>query len=150
MPVRFVWTGLDELKAALRALPDTLRSEASTIVLDEANTIAARVTDVYAAHRDTGDLADHVSVVKVTRGPYGVGATVKSSGKISWLFDNGSQARHYVTASGADHATGQMWGKTTPPHTFVSNMQTGRREMWAQIAELLKREGLVVSGSADD
>lgn len=150
MPVRFVWTGLDELKAALRALPETLSAEASTIVIDQANTIAARVVDVYEAHRDTGDLADHVSVVKVTRGRYGVGATVKSAGKIAWLFDNGSQARHYVTASGADHSTGAMWGKTPAPHTFVGNMITGRREMWESIAELLKREGLAVSGSADD
>lgn len=143
MGAGWTWSGLDELKQALRELPAVLSADASTIIERRATESAETVRAAYLAHRDTGDLADHVTV-KTVRTQFGTASTVKSSGKIAWLFDNGSQARHYVTAHGATHPTGAMWGKTPAPHTFVNTMSAGRREMYGELAELLRREGLVV------
>lgn len=141
-----VWTGLEEFKQQLRAMPAELTGEASGIVTGEAEGAAAEIRAVYEAHARSGDLASHVFVSAVSKGQFGAGAVVKSTGKHAWLFDNGSQARHRV--SGA--STGTMWGQTpTPPlHTFVATMIRRRRAMYEQLKALLARKGLVVTGDA--
>ncbi len=73
---------------------------------------------------------------------------MKSRSKLAWLYDNGSQARHYITKAGKRHDTGAMWGKTPAPHLFVQTMLRARRRMYEQLKDLLTRHGLSVSGDA--
>jgi hypothetical protein len=146
---RFVFSGLDELREALRALPADLALEASGIVLDAGNAAADTVREVYEAHAITQHLADSVTVGAIQTGTYGAGAIVRVNDPIAWLFDNGSQARHYMTKRGAEHATGTMWGGTTPPtHIFAGTMARTRRAMYETLKDLLVRHGLAVSGDA--
>jgi hypothetical protein len=143
---RFVFDGLDELKEALRNMPSELTGEASHDVEGAANGAAAILKSEY--HRVSGKLRDGVDVT-FTRDQFSTGAIVKSKSPIAWLYDNGSQARHYTTASGAQHATGAMWGKTPPTHVFVRTMIAKRRAMYEALKALLTRHGLLVSGDGE-
>jgi type IV secretory pathway TrbL component len=140
---RFVFTGLDELKAQLRALPAELTGEAAHIAEGAANGAAATIKAGY--HVVSGELRDGVYISLRHRfSSFGVSATVVSAGKHAWLYDNGSQLRHKAGGS----STGVMWGKTPPPHLFVKTMIAARRRMYEQFKDLLTRKGLAVSGDA--
>jgi hypothetical protein len=138
---RFVFNGLEELKAALRTLPAELTNEGGVITQQHAYAGAAAVRAEYEKHRRAGELADHVTVQSLAGGPLGVGLVVKSAGKDAWLFEHGSQARH--TAIGANR--GSM--PATP--TFIPIMMRFRRAMYLALADLLRRHGLVVTGQVE-
>jgi hypothetical protein len=142
------WTGLEELRAQLRELPAELAVEAGHEVETAANGAAATVKAVYAQHRVTGELRDAVTVEHRAASAFGAAMVVRVNSPIAWLFDNGSMARHYVTASGTKHRTGAMWGKTAPTHVFVTTVIAARRRMYAQLKALLVRKGLTVTGDA--
>jgi hypothetical protein len=143
---KFVFEGLEELKAALRTLPADLTAEASRIVEGEATGAAVTLRTIYGAHNISGDLQDKVQVRPRTAGQFGVAWLVVNGSRIAWLFDNGSQARHYVTSRGNVHQTGKMWGKTPPTHAFVKTMVKARRVMYEKLADLMRRHGLTVTG----
>jgi len=136
---RFVFDGLAELKAALRALPAELTREASNIIDASANSAAVEMRTEYGKHNVTGEIQGAVGVAHVDAGKYSAGAVVKNSSKLAVIFENGSQARH--TALGADR------GSMPAAHVFVPIMMRKRREMYRQLRALLERNGLVVSGS---
>lgn len=138
----FVFEGLDELRAALQALPAELTDEASALVFDAGNAAADTVRAIYERHEVTGHLANAVSVAAQTTGEYGAGVVIRVNDPIAFLFDNGSQARHKVKGS----STGAMWGHTPPTHAFSGTMARGRRAMWGSLAAMLVSHGLVVSG----
>lgn len=140
MSARVTWTGLDELRAALRSLPSDLAGEAEHIVEGAANGAAVEARAGYASHIRSGNLIAHVDVSKQAAGRYGVGFLVINRAKHAWLFENGSQARH--TAIGANR--GSM--PATP--TFVPAMIRARRRMYDQLRGVLERAGLIVSGDA--
>ena len=141
---RFVFEGLAELRAELRNLPAALAGEASAIVVHAAEGAANTIRAEYGRHRVTGHLMDRVTVTQPDAGSYGVAMVVKVTDPIAWLFDNGSQARHWAGGK----STGIMWGKTPPTHVFVKTMIAARRRMYEELAALLERHGLVVSGDA--
>jgi hypothetical protein len=139
--------GLDELIAQLRDLPADLTAEASNIVVGAANGAEADIRAEYPP----GTLRESLSIVKRdTGGPFAAGVTLKNTSKVAFWWDNGTEARHYFTASGARHDTGAMWGRKPAPHTFVRNSIKARRLMYGQLATMLVRNGLVVSGSIDE
>lgn len=140
MATRFVFSGLDELRAALRALPADLTGEAGHIIEGEANGAAVAIRTGYGAHRRSGNLQDHVTVTQRPAGQFGAAAVVKSAARHAWLFENGSQARH--TEIGANR------GSMPPGHVFVPAMIRARRVMYEKLAGLLERHGLRVSGHA--
>lgn len=142
---RLVFSGIEELKAQLRALPEDLANEASVIVQEHAQTAAATVRAVYASHRDAGDLADGVVVEINTWGRFGTSVVVRSKAKHAWLFDHGSQARHYITRHGVPHLTGRMPARPT----FVPTMMRFRRAMYVELADMLRAHGLIVTGMAE-
>lgn len=145
MSARVTWDGLAELREALRNLPEELAAEAGQIVEGAANEAADTVRSVYAAHRLTGHLADAVTVKpSAATSRYGVSIVVKNSDPIAWLFDNGSQARHWVSGK----PTGTMWGRTPPTHAFVRSMIGARRTMYDALKAMLERHGLTVTGDA--
>ena len=146
--VTFRIDGLDELRELMRRLPEEFKDEAVDIVLDEGNTVMDVVGAYYAQHAKSGNLQGGLTLRVSSAGPFGVGAVVKSNSKHAWLFDNGSQARRYVTKGGKDHATGRMWSKTPARPIFAGSMARARRRMWGKFRELLERHGLSVSGDA--
>ena len=138
MPVTWEWRGLDELRAALRALPAELRGAADLIVTEAAE--GARAEMVRGYPERSGHLRDHVAVTRTTQGQYGTGALVRNTSPHAWWFEHGTQARH--TALGANR--GPM-----PAHPiFVPAMQRHRAAMYRRFAVLLESHGLAVSGDA--
>jgi len=135
---RFIFDGLAELRAALRNLPADLAGEAQKIVEGAANGAAVAVRRNYASHRRTGKLQDSVQVDHSTAGPFAAGALVLSVSPHAHLIEWGTEARH--TAIGANR------GRMPPMHLFVPVMEKARHDMYAQLAAMLKRHGLEVSG----
>jgi hypothetical protein len=135
MSVTFQFEGLEELKAALRTLPDELTAEAQAIVELTANQAAAEIQAAYPAR--TGNLKDRVFVTHFDNGRFRAGAIVKNTAKHAYIFENGTQARH--TAIGANR------GSMPPGHVFIPRMIRARRRMWEGLRSLLERAGLVVS-----
>jgi hypothetical protein len=140
--VSLIWDGLEELKAALRSLPFDLTGEAANDVEEAANAAAFAVKSAYGAHRVTGNLQDHVVVQEQARGQFGVAYVVKSTARHAWLFEHGTEARHYVTRRGVKHLTGKM----PPAHIFIPTMMRQRRAMYGRLKDVLVRAGLQVSG----
>jgi hypothetical protein len=113
-----------------------------------ANGAAAEIGAKYSVR--TGHLRDGLQVRPSEVSHFGAGAILVNRAKHAWLYDNGSQARHYTTKSGARHDTGAMWGKTPPTHVFVRTIVIRkRRQMYEQLKDLLTRNGLQVSGDAE-
>lgn len=144
MSNRIVFSGLEELRAALRALPETLTAEASSIVEGAANAMADAVKRDYPIG-PTGHLAGGVHVTHFDRGKFSAGAIVKNAAKHAYIFENGTEARHYYTKRGVIHPTGKM----PPGHVFIPLAVRWRRQMWERLAAMVKRNGLQVSGSVN-
>lgn len=134
----------EELKEALQRMPQALTGESVRIVEAAANGASVAVAQVYGQHRVSGRLQDGVSVSQFLKGKFFHGFMVKSSSPIAWLFDHGSQARHWVGGK----STGAMWGHTPPTHIFVKTMIRFRRGMYEELKGVLTRAGLLVSGDA--
>jgi hypothetical protein len=139
---RIVFEGLDELRAELLALPDALTGEASHILEAAANAAAADIKAGY--HVVTGELRDGLTVTQRSAGRFGAAFTVRNTSRLAWLYDNGSQARHWLSGK----STGTMWGKTAPTHLFVGTVIRRRRSMYEALKALVARHGLTVSGDA--
>jgi Bacteriophage HK97-gp10, putative tail-component len=133
---RLVINGLDELRQALRELPHELAAEASHIVTGAANGAAADIKAAYPVR--TGNLRDHLSVESFPASGAGAKAVVKNTARHAVLFENGTQARH--TKIGANR------GAMPPGHVFVPRVIKARRRMYQELADLLRRQGLQVSG----
>lgn len=136
MANRIVWEGLDELRAALRALPDELAAEASGIVLAAAEAARQEIVDAYP-HR-TGALWSGMAVTTTAAGRYGAGAVVINRAKHAYIFEVGTQARH--TSLGANR------GSMPAGNVFIPRVIKHRRAMYEQLKALLERAGLEVSG----
>lgn len=136
MSVRVVLTGFEELRLALRQLPDHLVDEATGIVTARAEAAAAQVVAAYP--EKSGNLRKGVKVDQLATGRGGVARRVRSTSKHAYLYENGTQARH--TDLGANR------GAMPPAHVFVPTMIRERREMTRQLAAMVEREGLTVTG----
>jgi len=131
----FVFSGLDELKAQLRHLPAELAAEGGHLVEAAANGAAATIKGGYPSR--TGDLRTHVEVTH-TRSRFGARSVLRNTSKHAAPFEHGSQARH--TALGANR------GSMPPNHLFTQTIIAKRRQMYAQLQDLLVRNGLTVTG----
>ena len=136
MATPIVWDGLKEYLDELRRLPDESKAEAAKLIQGGVNAAYVTIARVYDAHRHTGTLRARLRI-STLRG----GLKLTSGSPIAWLFDNGSQARHYVEASGATHATGRMWGRTPPTHIFARTVAKERRTLTEQYKAMLRRRG---------
>ena len=145
MANKFVWDGLEEFREALRNLPDHLAGQAGNIVRGSANAAAVRVRTNYGLHRRTGDLQKRVVVQESNAGRYGKAVVVKSTARHAHLFEFGTQARH--TKAGDYRG---IMPPAPPLHAFIPTIIKERMRMYAQLKDMLVREGLVVSGEADD
>jgi hypothetical protein len=129
--------GLDDLRAALRALPADLAQEAGDVIVETVNNAA---DEIVAAYPDrTGHLRGGVKF-SVERSDFGVIGTVKNTANLAWIFELGSQARH--TELGANR------GSMPPGHVFVPIVMKRRRQMFEELKTVLEKQGLEVSGDA--
>jgi len=139
MSVRFDIKGLDDLKAALRALPAELTGEASKIIEGAGN---GAVLDIRRAYPGggTGNLRAGVSV-EFDRSGVHAGAVVRSRSPHAWWYDYGTEVRH--TAKGWKR--GRMFGRSAPTHAFGQAMAKVRRRMYEDLGTMLERHGLKVT-----
>jgi hypothetical protein len=149
----FTWSKeFEELKQALAHMPERLAAEADKIVESHANGAAVAVRRVYGQHRVTGYLQNHVFVTQFLKGKFMAGHHVRNTSPHAWLFDNGTQARHYTGTDKRGRvfinaARGAMWGGPgRGQHVFVNTMSKFRRAMYLELRGLLERAGLLVSG----
>lgn len=136
------WDGLDELRLALRNMPQDLTAEAAHIVEGAANGAEVDIRAEY--NQVTGNLRDGLRQTHFEDSKFSVGVLLKSTSPHAWLWDNGSEARHWASGK----STGTMWGKTPPQHTFVRTVVRARRRMYEQLQQMLERHGLTVTGDA--
>ncbi len=136
---RIVFEGLQELRAALRRLPQELRGDGEVIVFDEADAAAAEIRAEYEKHRRSGDLASRVKVVRLSGGSrLFAGAQVQNTSPLAFIFENGTQARH--------NALGANRGAMPPGHVFVPVMLRRRKDMYEKLRDMLRGKGLKVTG----
>jgi len=135
---------MEELRETLRNLPDALKHDAEEIVH---GAVDAAEAEIYAAYgQKSGNLRRGLKQEVVASNPFGITVRLKNTAKHAWLWDNGTEARHYTTETGAIHETGAMWGKTAPPHTFVRGASKWRRRMYEQLRTMLEDHGLLTRG----
>lgn len=137
MANRFAFGGLEELKAALRTLPEDLTGEAGHLVEARGNSAAATIKAGYPSR--TRDLIDKLTV-EFTRSGLSARAVVSNTSKHALAFELGTQARH--TALGANR------GSMPANPLFSQTMRRERRGLNDDLADLLVRHGLVVTGVA--
>lgn len=133
-----VWSGLEELKAGLRALPTELGSEGADIVEARATRAEATIAAGYPAR--TGNLRDKLTV-EHARSAFGARSVVRNTSKHAVPFEIGSQVNRYTTR-------GVNRGRMPANHLFTQTIMRERRAMDDDHKALLVRHGLLVSGDA--
>lgn len=141
MPAKVTHTGLREELAAIESLADDCQGEAMHIVEGAANGAAVDVRTAYGAHVFSGKLQERVLVEDIPNGK-----VVKSGSPLAYIFEFGSEARHYVTKRGITHEVGAM----PAAHIFVTIMVRTKRRMQRDIISMIWRHGAThVSGGPD-
>ena len=141
------WDGLDEFRQLLRDLPTALRDDADAILIEAANRAESEIRRGYTRGK-TGALLAGLFQTRRS-GPFGIAIRLINKAPHAWLWDNGSEARHYVTKRGVTHATGAMWGKRPAPHTFDRAVLASRRRMFEELKAMMRAHGLEVRGDED-
>jgi len=134
------WDGLDELKAYLRTLPATLSGEGNAIVHAHARMAQQDVQRGYPVR--TGNLQRGVRITFNAVSRYGAGAVVASTAPHAHLYERGTKVR----------ATSEGWNRGAMPEApqekkAVPKFVRWRIRMYAQLAAMMERNGLKVSGS---
>lgn len=140
-----VWSGLDTFREQLMRLPEDLRQEAADIISHETEQARSEIDADYAQHTYTGNLRARLLLSTLYEGRFGVRTELRNKAHHAWLYDNGSEARHYVTPGGAIHETGKMWGRTPPRHTFVRAAIQARERIEDGLRAMMESHGLEVS-----
>ena len=141
---KVTFTGLDELRAALVSMPRALTIEAGRDVEAAANGAAATIQAFYGSHKVTGALRDSVRVNHTDRGGLRATSVVRINSPLAWLFDHGTQARHYMTHNGVKHLTGRM----PPTHIVARTAARARRALQDKHRAMLERHGATVTVDA--
>ena len=132
--------GLDELREALRQLPENLKNEAAEIVIGAATDAMHQVQAAYP-QGPTGNLKRGVTMtVEPGSSKLGVTARVKSGAKHSSIFEKGTVERH--TRNGANR--GQM-PKAPDSERMIPIVIRARRRMTAALIALVQRAGFEVT-----
>jgi hypothetical protein len=137
---------LAALRTALQQLPADLTVEAGHVIEGIANAAAADVKAAYPYR--SGHLVAGVEVNRLEAGRFGAGSEVRNRAKLAWIYEHGTQARHYYTKqTGAFHSTGIML-PAPPGRAFIPIMVRQRALMYTQLADLVRRAGLLVNAGA--
>lgn len=130
-----VWSGLDEYREQLRQLPEACLGEARKAIEGEANASYVTIASVYEAHRFTGTLRRLLTLSPLTlKGQLTTGLVLKSGSPLAWLFDHGSEARHWKR-------NGKYVGRMPATFIFTRTVGRARRRLTEQFIALLFRHG---------
>lgn len=132
MANRIEFTGLEELRAALKQLPEELAREADDIIDNRTELALSEIIQRYP--RRTGNLRKGVRKKKIRDG-----WQLRNTAAHSHLFERGTQARH--TKIGAHR------GAMPPGNVFVPVAIKHRRLMEQELIDLLVRKGFGVTGA---
>jgi len=137
--VTFAWTGLEELRAALRSLPDDLTGDARAIVLAHGDRAVSAIVAGYP--EKTGTLKGRV-VAKTLPGTgrFYAGVQVRSQAPHATIYEKGTTDRSY---RGADRG---VMPPAPPGRGARAKIITERRGMWIDLIGVLQRAGLIVTG----
>ena len=135
MATTLTFDGLEDLKRALRSLPDDLHAECGHKVHAAANATVAAIKAKYGAHRRTGHLVDAVDAT-VDDSRFGTSALIAVKDEAAWWFENGTQARHWIN--------GKLTGTMPAYPIFLPTITKERRRMYEEQKDILQRHGLVV------
>ena len=138
--VKLRFDGMTELRTALRNLPEDLTGEAGHIVEGVANGAATEIRRGYPNH--TGHLIAGVVVTHFEHGKVAAGALVKSAARHAHLFEFGTKSRR--TAKGWNRGT---MPKAPDQKRMVPVVVKARHRMYSQLADMLRRFGLLVEGA---
>lgn len=137
MSVSTEWTGIDEFREWLQNLPRDAAVEAGRIVEAEATYAAFQIRGLYGAHVHTGTLQKRVTVNKKVTREGVVIWNVRSGSPLAWIFEFGTEARHYITV----HGVKKLIGKMPPAHIFITVIIGRRRIMYLKLKDMLVRFG---------
>ena len=138
MASRLEMQGLNELRAALRSLPEDLAREAGVIVLAQAEYAQQQIQQAYP-QGPTGNLRHGVTVSRDTASRFGARAIVRSRAKHASIFEKGTVQRR--TAKGANR------GRMPLPDVskrMIPIVVRRRRAMVAALVDMVRRFGLIV------
>jgi len=132
--VKLTWSGLEELKAALRQLPEELTGEAANIIEGTWNGAALDVKSGYPSRTGLG----RTVTVEHRRSRFGAVSIIRNTSPRALWYEVGTQVRH--TSFGANR------GAQRPGHVFYPPIRRARRKGLAELREMLIRHGLTVTG----
>jgi hypothetical protein len=132
------WDGLKEYRDQLAKLPADCRNEAAKVIEGQVNSAYVTIARVYGEHQFTGTLRKRLAIspLKVA-GQMTTGLVLRSGSPLAWLFDHGTQARHYVTVNGVVHLTGRMPARPT----FARTVGFTKRKITDLLKAMLLRHG---------
>lgn len=136
MASRFVFDGLEALKAELRSLPADLAGEGGHLVEARGNAAVVTIKAGYPVR--TGDLRDHVEV-EHTQSAVGARSVIRNTSAHALEFEIGTQARH--------NSLGANRGSMPANPLFTQTIMRERRGMYDDLRDLLERHGLQVTGT---
>lgn len=135
MSVKLDWIGLQELRDALKELPDTLTAEAATKVTAAADDAAAEIIAAYP--EVTGNLKSHVKVDTQNTGRFGVYRRIRSTARHAHLYEFGHMTRQPTIAGKTRH-------KIPGANVFIPIVTRRRRRMYDDLAAIIESQGLDV------
>jgi hypothetical protein len=130
--VRVVWQGLEEHKAVLRNLPETMTATAARLALSTANSAVVEIRPEYPVK--TGKLRDSVQITEINRGPYRTGRQVRVTSPLANIFEGEHKPRK--TKAGWNRGT-----ISTPSHIFIPRIIKWRRRFTELLSIALLRAG---------
>lgn len=134
-----VWDGLNELRDALKAMPEECAGEAGHLLDGAANGAYVDISGAYPSR--TGNLRKGMRLNKAMKRGLVVGAEVKNIAPHANIFELGTQARH--TSLGANR------GSMPPGRVFVPRIIKARRRLTQDLKDMVARTtGAVVTGDA--
>lgn len=136
----------DDLREALRNLPEDLHDEAFGIMESTAD---AAMNDIRAAYPvKTGNLRNGV-IKEVRAGLLKTVTVIKNTAPHAWIYEHGTAARHFTGTdkSGRHYIIGDR-GQAKAGNVFIPRMIRSRRQFYDDVAELMERHGLLVTGKA--
>lgn len=135
----FFWTGLDEFRREMAAMPSHLVAGAAPVARAAADSAATTARAKYP--HVSGRLASALTVSQVTApSPYGVNVKIENTAPYAAVYDVGSAPR--TTRRGYNR------GRMPAGQTFVPAAQLARAGMYEHLKDVLRAEGFEVTGDA--
>ena len=144
MSASIQWSGLLELREALKHLPDDLTAEATAIARDAATGARDEIRGVYPVA--TGNLVRGVTLRESKKGRWQAAFRVISRAPHASIFEKGTKVRTVRYRNGKLLKTPANRGVMPAADLFVPIVMRHRARMWAPLKALVERAGFEVYG----